>query len=667
MSNEHILSDPEVSPVESRKNALHKAPDHRISAATLPTSTWTASLAPKKPSVEALIGLFETKDRLSRAPTIPFEHAFTSPSPFLRERYLTALKSQKLPSSDCRPEKAAPRRGLREEEIQFIEQALRRKLSDSPLTTIASQRSSSSCPAEDRPRIKVKASAQSISIIIPEGVKLPIVATIESAGSFELETQMPTSSVKERSEASGTTGGGPGTRGMSRRRNTFSERATAGAARDSESQEIIAGLGLPFLARVTKGRLNVSEASIPAAQSTDISAPGRVFIPAHQPPGGQPSYPLHDHSKEGAERERGVTGAPESLGELQKEPDAQAKTRPALDPQDPQNTAPPEIETQSEAEGSVPSAAEPSSDPLTKPEDIPGLGVDASSKAEYTEPFSIPEIRIHRPSGTVMAASLGTTATGGASESPTPVQSATEQSATTTPLNAASNPVGAAPAPTSFLVKPVTVTNTVPVNAVTSAQPLAVSGLPLRAKLGKRKRVIRKVRRVVVRKHLLAIILGRDLANAVHPRLNTAGKTVPDVPLPLDGPSDLSYRYARRKEYKRDIQQRQMDQEIASARLHVEAEEIHRCSRCRGLKRTKYLRKYHRLQLQRDSPTMNVIQRHAISRARVARFKCKCNGRLRGAKDGKEARDPAVPAAPRHLQAPAHEAPLLGPMGNTLR
>ncbi|EXJ63529.1 uncharacterized protein A1O5_11290 [Cladophialophora psammophila CBS 110553] len=479
---------------------------------------------------------------------------------------------------------------------------------------------------------------------------------------------MSTSSVKEGCEASNTTGGGLSTRGMSCRRNTFSERTTAGAVQDSESQEIIAGLGLPFLARVTKGRLNVSEASIPAPQSSDISAPGRVFIPAHQPSVAHPSDPLHDHSKEEAERERGMTEASEALLETQKQLDSQAITEPAFDPQGPKDIAPPEIETQSKAEEAGPSAAEASTDPLTKSENIPELVVDTSSKAEYIEPFSIPEIRIHRPSGTVMAASLGTTATSGASESPAPFQAATEQSATTTPLNAASNPVGAVPAPTSVLVNPTTVTNAVPVNAVTSALPLALSGLPVGTKMGKRKRVIQRVRRVVVRKRLLAIILGRDLANAVHPQLNAAGKTVPDGPLPLDGPSDLSHSYARWKEYKRDIQQRQMDQKIASARLHAEAEDIYRCLKCRGLTRTKYLRRYHRLQLQRDSPTMNVMQRHATSRARVALFKCKCKGRLPGAKGGKEARDPAVPAASRHLQAPAaNEPPLLGPMGNTVR
>ncbi|OAP56796.1 hypothetical protein AYL99_08908 [Fonsecaea erecta] len=599
------------------------------------------------------------KDRLSRAPTAPFERALTSPSPFLRERYLTALKSQKQTSPGYRPDKAVRGRELREEEIHFIEQALRRRLSESSLGPDASQILPDYDPDTDRPRIQVKASAQSISIIIPKGVKLPVVATIESAGSFELETPMSTSNVREASQSSSATGGDPSPRGRTRRRNTFSEQTTTGTVRASESEEIIAGLGLPFLARVSKGRLNVSEASIPPPQSANISAPGRVFISPHERPPEEVSDPLHNHSKEAEAEARGAPEASELPEEPRESPDFNLPS--LADP------ASPKIEQESTTEKVEPSPAEPTSTSLPTSEDALDLIAESSSKVEDIEPFSIPEIKIHRPSGTVMSASMGPDTLNDASVTPTPTQSAMEQSSTTKPLNAATTPVVGGPVPTTLPVDSATVTNAVPIDAVVSTLPAPVSELPVVGKLGKRKRVVRKARRVIVRKRLLTIILGRDLAKVVHPQLNASGKTVPDVSLSLDGTKDLIRNYGGKKEYRRAVQQRQLHQKIASARIHTEAEELDRCPSCRGLKSTSYLRKYQRLQLQRDRPTTSVIERHVTSRAQVATFQCQCKRRLLGAGKRREARDSALPAALQYLQAPGiNEPPLPGVRGDTL-
>ncbi|OAL19806.1 hypothetical protein AYO22_09333 [Fonsecaea multimorphosa] len=675
MSNEHTLFDPQVSTTESRHNTLHKAPERRIGSATLPISNWTPSLALKKQSVEALIGHFETKDQLSRAPVAASEHALTtsSPSPFLRERYQTALKSSKQASPGYRPDKAVRRRGLREEEIHFIEQALRRRLSDSSLDPTDPQISPACCPAPGQPRIKVKASNHSISIIIPEGIKLPVVATIESAGSFELETQMATSNVKEASESSSTVGGDASRGGMSRRRNTLSEQTITGGTRASENQEIIASLGLPFLARVSKGRLTVSEASISPPLSAEISAQGQVFIPPHgrspedvsDPPHGRSledvSDPPHNNSEDAVVEARGAPEDPGLLKEPREGSGSQAETEPTFKSPDSADTASPETDRESKADAANSSPAKPASTSLATSENALALVAEASSKVEDIEPVSIPVIRIHRPSGTVMPASLGAADLNGANVPPTPVQTATEQSSTTTPLNAMSDHITVVPVPTTLPVGPTSVTKMVPIDAVASAIPLPGSSSPAAGKICKRKRFIRKTRRVLVRKHLLVVILGRDLANDVHPQLNAAGEKSPGGNLHLDVTNGKPRGYRRKKEYKKGVRQRRLDQKITSARMHAEAEDTQRCPSCRGLRRTHYLRKYHRLQLRRDRPTMRVFERHATSRAQVAAFKCQCKRRSLGLGGKKEATDSAVPAAPG-----ANEPGLPG-IGDTLR
>ncbi|OQV08196.1 hypothetical protein CLAIMM_12506 [Cladophialophora immunda] len=593
---------------------------------------------------------------ISRQKTDSAEHPQLHPNTSLRT------------SPGYRPDKAVRGRGLREEEIHFIEQALKRRLSDSSLDPRASHRSPECYPATDRPRIQVKASARSISIIIPEGVKLPVVATIESAGSFEFETQMSTSNDREASKSSSTAGFDPNTREMSRRQETLSEQTATEAIRASENQEIIAGLGLPFLARVSKGRLNVSEASISAPQSADVSASGQVFIPPHERSPEEVPDPLHHHSREAEVKPRGDHETSEPLKEPREVLSSQAITEPALDPAGPADTASPESERELKAEEADPSSEEPASTSVTKSENPFDPVAAISSEVDDPRPFSIPEIRIHRPSGTVMSDSPGAADTNSSSMSPTTVQTAKEQSPTTTPLKAVSNPITAVLELSPLPVDPTSATNAVPIDAVASTLPVSVSVLPVAGKIGKRKRVIQKARRVIVRKHLLAIILGRDLASVVHPQLNAAGKPVPDVPLPLDGASDLIRNYGRRNRCKRATQQERLNQKIAGARFHVGVEDIQRCSSCRGLKGTFNLRRYDRLQLQRTRPTVGVIERHARSRAQVAAFKCQCSNPLLGAGGQRAATDSALPTAPEHLQAHGINGhPLPGAVGDTQR
>ncbi|OAG38394.1 hypothetical protein AYO21_07377 [Fonsecaea monophora] len=600
----------------------------------------------------------EAKDQFGKAPTIPLARAVTSPSLLLRERYQTALKSQKHTSPVYRPEKSVRGRGLREEEIHFIEQAIRRRLSDSSLGPSTPQISPDFCPPADRPQIKVKASAQSISIIIPEGIKLPIVATIESAGEFDFETQMSTSNVGEQSEPSSITGDDPSARGMSRRQKTSSEQTTTGAIQASENQEIRAGWALPFLARVSKGRLNVSEASVSAPQSTDFSAAGQVFLPPHERAPEEVSDPLHDHLKAAEVEETDSLDASEPVKEPREGSDLQDRTEPEIDPLEPVVTAPLQVESASEPEEADPGSVEPA--PTSSPKSANAVDPVADSAPQVEDPqaFSIPEIRIHRPSGTITSEIVGISGVNDASMAPIPEQTATEQSPAGTPLNAVSNPAGAVSPPTTLPTDPTAVTNVAPINTVVSAVPIPVPGLPLAGKIPRRKRVMRKARRVIVRKRLLSLILGRDLANVVHPQLNTTGESVPNVPLPLDGPSDLMSGYERREEHRKAVRQRHLEQKIASARIHAEAEEIQRCQSCRGLKRTSYSRKYHRSQLQRDRPDMGVLERHAMSRARVARSKCQCKRRASGAGDEGE-RLYTLPTDAQHLRGPGADEGLL--------
>ena len=289
------------------------------------------------------------------------------------------------------------------------------------------------------------------------------------------------------------------------------------------------------------------------------------------------------------------------------------------------------------------SPARPASQLFTQSESAFEVIAESFAKFGPPQPRRVPEIRIHRPSGTVMAASLGTTAMNSINVPVTPMQSAVGQ--THAPVSPITDAVTASPLSTDLPVDPSTVTN-----ATIPALPLPLPSLPAGVKVGKKKKVVRKARKLIIRRRLLAIILGRDLAKIVHPQLTTVANPAGGAPLSVDGASDLVDGYARQIERRRDIQRRRLDQKVASARIHAEAEEIHRCRICRGLTRTRYLQKYHRLQLKRDKPDMSAFNRRATAMARVAAFKCKCNRQLLGVENEETAKDVT---ASRHLRAPA--------------
>ncbi|KIW71446.1 hypothetical protein, variant 2 [Phialophora macrospora] len=459
----------------------------------------------------------------------------------------------------------------------------------------------------------------------------------------------------ERGEASGTPGGKPQSRRTSRR-NTISEGSTSQAG---GKQAIISKISLPFFANRRKGRLDVSEASIPAPQSSDISAQGQIFV-SHEHSGGKVVEDSHDHPDKSTEE---ATNTPETSQTPAKLPrDEQSQLPKAFSDSDVAQ----EIAVDYPKEASAPSpttsnTARPALHPFTQSETAVEVIAESSGKFVPVQAHSIPAIEIHRPSGTAMAAAVGITATNSANVPATPTQSALEQSpadAGTAPLNNLSTVVAAIPALANLPVDPSNVTNAISAGTSAISLPLPPPGLSTSGKGGKKKRMVRKTRKLLLRKRLLAIIIGRDLADVVHPQLKADANVAGGLPLRVDGPSDLLNSYTDRTERKRDFRRRQLDQKIAAARIHAEAEEIHRCRICRGLTRTMYLRRYHRLQLKRDRPDMNIFDRRAAAMARVAVFRCKCNRRLLGVENEVTVRDP-VPT--QHLRAPAAiEIPLSG-------
>lgn len=438
---------------------------------------------------------------------------------------------------------------------------------------------------------------------------------------------------------------------------TISRRTSDPVTRDSDHQDIVAGLELPFLATVSKGRLNVSEASIPAPKSSDISAQGEVFVPPHQHRDDEDRNALHVHLEKGEEE----TGAAEEPSENSKDPDPQTAPRLVAGPAIANGAAHHDATGGTTTSSSSTSASSESTPAEPALEHI----ADSVSELKDPQPASIPEIKIHRPSGTVMAASLGTSASNGAIGPPTPLDIPVDAGAAA--LFAVSEATSLAPVPAQPPVNRDIVINAVPLDAPTSALPFPAPGVPFGGKGNKRKNLVRKTRGLVVRRHILNVILGRELAAIVRPRLKQAVEGSTCVPLPADGPSDLISACSRRNESKMDAKRKRMDQKIASTKQHAETEELRRCPRCRGLTRTTYLQKYHRLQLKRDKPGMGVIDRHATGIARVEPFKCKCDWKLfRRGRYGNAGGDAAGAGGQRPHLASGDEPPLPGPFGRFL-
>ncbi|KAK5281862.1 hypothetical protein LTR40_004176 [Exophiala xenobiotica] len=304
--------------------------------------------------------------------------------------------------------------------------------------------------------------------------------------------------------------------GRRQRRATISAQSSDTVTRDSEGQDISVGLGLPFLATVSKGRLNVSEASIPAPKSSDISAQGQVFTPTHEHP---------------EKRELANTAT------------AQADPTELVDPAAPAAAVHDDSEHEAtpgkEGDEEINSPSTGLAGFVTKPSAKSETALD-QIRATLPElaPFdssALPEIRVHRPSGTIMATPLGASAANSVGVPATPATSAVGE----TPAGAATAPLDGItkmPPTTGLPVDLASVTNAVPMDPTALNLPVTglpnIPGVPLGGKVGKRRKVVRKARKVVVRKQLLRLILGRELANVVQPLLKQTTSGVAGAPLP---------------------------------------------------------------------------------------------------------------------------------------
>ena len=441
----------------------------------------------------------------------------------------------------------------------------------------------------------------------------------------------------------------------SSRRNTLSE---ASARRASEIQEFVSGLGLQQLGKRKKGPLSVSEASIPAPISSEISAQGQVFAPAHGHSAEKNDDALHSHPDKIDEKEADIAQVFEPSPEQDHPKHSQHDPHPNPNPDLISAEAASPVDSKEDPKIAA-ASSRPSAHLFTQSESAVPVLTESFANLGPPKRRSVPSIRIHRPSGTVMAASVRTTAMNSTSFPTTPVQSALEQSPAATgnaPLNTLTTNAAAIATPANLDSNLPNISNAV--SAATSAVVLPPPDLPVGGKVGKKQKIVRKARKVVLRKRVLSVIIGRDLANVVHAQLNAVTNLAGGLPLPLDGATDLLAGYARRSELKEDKRRKELDQKIAAARIRAEAEDIHRCQICQGLTRTGLLQKYHRLKLKRSRPDMNAIHRRANAETRAAAYKCKCTRRLLGV-ENKGAGQDSVP--PQHLRAPAGiEAPLSG-------
>jgi hypothetical protein len=408
---------------------------------------------------------------------------------------------------------------------------------------------------------------------------------------------------------------------------------------------------LPFLAQISKGRLNVSEVSILPPRGSEISAQGQVFVPVHEHPSEWDSAAIRSYSEK---EDQGIDPATESPAQPHQSDEAASaiSTTPNNDLGSLEQSATPATEVnsaadQAEAGPSESGAAGIITNHFSKSDSALDQISSTSKRPAPLYSASIPEIRIHRPSGTIMAASLGTSALNSASVPGTPGPTA----ALPTP-GAGSGPLGAIPDATAAL--PIPANLPIDPSTVTNAAPGAVPGQPLGGKGGKRgirKKVVGKTRKMVVRKPVLAVILGRDVANLVHPLLQQATSGVAAAPLPVDGPSDFVSKSWLRDERRRDLRRQRLDHKITAAKLQADAEELDQCPICGGLRRTRYHQRYHRLVLKRDRPQIRMVDRVATSMARVAAAGCKCSKGVTGTRRADSASDQHV-ARSQFLEVP---------------
>lgn len=534
------------------------------------------------------------QERLSRTPTAREDRRLTTPSLSLRQRYSSALASRQQPPSEYRHEKAISRQILRDHDIRTIERVLSKRLSSPLLSPTEIVKPCNQSAAPEVPQVKVKVSARSVSIIIPKGIELPIVATIQPAGSFE--AQMFGGKSGDGGEASGATGDEIPIQNS--RQASLSRQPSGTVVREGEDQEIIAGLGLPFLARVSKGRLNVSEASNPAPQSSEVSAQGQIFIPAHQHPNEWEPETVETPARN-ADR---ILEQSEPQKRLDSElPSAGLNGPAATDRGDTQDTQTDERVIQQPLSNGTEFVAESSAQVLPNAERVASV---SSSKSAPEGSGFVPDIKVHRPSATVRVTSPGERAMDSTTNPSASVPAApppTPAVAPTTPRENKSDPLPTAMVPTEIPVDQTAVTSTVSVDAITAPnagraestpsavpdQPPSPPSLPSRGGVGRRKRVVLRTRSILVRKHILDVVIGRELASEVRPRLEQLAEENTARPSQMDGPSDFLSAYSRRRERKRDVQRKRVEGKIAAARRHAEAEELQKCPNCGGFVTTR--------------------------------------------------------------------------------
>jgi hypothetical protein len=548
--------------------------------------------------------------------------------------------------------------------------------------------------ASEKPQIEVKPSNQSISIIIPKGIKLPVIATISAAGEFS--TRMSEQKSRRSSQESGSSSNTSLL--ASEPQGVELEKVVLDAGNGS-NREIAASLGLPLPVKGRNGPLNVSEASGLPQQDSSIPASSQSAIISSEPD-------LREHnSSVPASIE---SGNPSEAVSLRQEPGLPASDTfddppevgpplsdsgiPTPDQPDilsgvaaapPQNYVglqpPPDSDHQAELLETTEdkgAAADQLADPLTQAVEYPSTNQvlggpersrDPETNEESATTVSTPTIVQHIAETTKF---LNQTAPDAFAETPTsksvpkirvqqltastmtsPVEPFTVNNAaipTIASVTPTASDIPPAPAssvtalphapevPTSLPVDPQALKDALPVDTMAAA----ASDIPLplpEEKLGIRKRLIDKVRKLILTKKVLGVVLGREVGNTVHALLHPSADvgTVNDVagsaPLPVDGPSDIIAAYAQHKEKQRDARLKALDRKIACEKKHAEAEEVLRCPTCRGFEETKHMRKYHRLQLEREKPDMRTIDRHAVGMARVAPFKCKCPKSILGA------------------------------------
>jgi hypothetical protein len=528
------------------------------------------------------------KEQNSRASPSLSRRIPSHPSSSLRERYKSALEPRQRTLLPERP--TAPFRcsSLRSEELQTIEKALQKKIRRaSPAGAISSRASESVLPS-NRPRIRVQSSAHSISIIIPEGAKLPVVATIQGEGPFDLDTDM-FSSLFTRSRSSS-----------------------------------------PKATKARKNPINVSEASTPAPAESGVSAEGQVFGPNQKQITDQHVATLQylEHPARKTDKKKTESHATEPLAEAEVMQEITAADSDGLN----HNAAVKSGSETSREQGlndntATPVVARPSPRLFTQSESAIGVLQDSAGPFGPPNPRSVPEIKIHRPSVTEPA--LGTLAINGNKQSFPESTPPDGNAATSAAVLAGGCTLSSAATPVQVvqgmsLVRPLT--------AVPSIGTLP-SVETTKRKVKRRERFVRKLRKLIVRKHLLQILVGQDLATVIHSSVNISDDVTPAAPVPIpvvDGPSDVLQICVRHKERRRDVRQKNLDRKIAREKLLAEAEGVHRCRLCRGLTRTRHLRRFHSLMLDRQRPHIGRLRRCSMASKRIQAYKCRYERRFWG-------------------------------------